>query len=307
MRQVALTFAWIGLIPAAQAQPEIRTDDVALFYRVYDAAGGAPSASARQRDYLDAASDGVRQFIPHRIVSAEALATAIENKRPVYEKARQCVATLPRVRDRIAAALARLAQLLPNVKQPPVTILVGGANSGGTTGAAGVLIGIETICSADWLQTNLEDRLVYLIAHEYVHVQQPVADPDANPLDGKHTVLQVALVEGIADFIAELAAGSASNTHLQAWTQGRETEMARDFLRDATGTNVLKWAYGGVGTREQPGDLGYWVGYRIAKCYYTFAKNKQAAVQELVRLENPTAILQHSGWPDGKDGVECFP
>jgi hypothetical protein len=49
------------------------------------------------------------------------------------------------------------------------------------------------------------------------------------------------------------------------------------------------------------------VGYRIAKCYYRFAKDKPAAVQELVALEDAAAILADSGWPDGKSGVACFP
>jgi len=50
--------------------PEISTADVDLFYRVYDAAKGKPSAEALRRDYLDAGSDGLRHFIPHRIISA---------------------------------------------------------------------------------------------------------------------------------------------------------------------------------------------------------------------------------------------
>jgi hypothetical protein len=50
--------------------PEISTADVDLFFRVYDAAKGKPSAEVLRRDYLDAGSDGLRHFIPHRIISA---------------------------------------------------------------------------------------------------------------------------------------------------------------------------------------------------------------------------------------------
>jgi hypothetical protein len=292
---------------ATDRMPEIRTSDVELFYRIYDAAHGSPSAAVLQREYLDAASDGVRQFIPDRIVSAESLAEQTAKRRSVYEKARHCAATLPAVRQRVSAALDRLADLLPAPHLPPVTILIGGASSGGTTGEAGVLIGLETVCSADWMQADLADRLVYLIAHEYTHVQQPAARWTEDPMDGKHSVLQVSLIEGTADFVAELIAGSASNGHLQAWTKGREMEIAHDFLRDASSNAIRKWVYTGAGTPDKPGDLGYWVGYRIAKCYYTYATDKPAAVRELIELKDPETILARSSWPNGKPGAPCFP
>src|SRR5690242_2170923 len=278
--------------------PEISTSDVDLFYRVYDAAKGSPTAEALQREYLDAGSDGLRHFIPHRIISAAWLAEKIAKERSVYKKARRCAAALPAVRARIATALERLATLLPDAKFPPVIFLIGRNNSGGTTSPAGVLVGLETICRADWLQPNLEDRLVYLVAHEYIHVQQPEAAITDDPLNWKHTVLEASLVEGVAEFVGELISGSASNTHLQVWTRGREKEISAAFREQMNGTDVSKWLYNGVGTREKPGDLGYWVGYRIAKCYHERAADKVAAVRALIELKDPREILAGGCLPD---------
>lgn len=42
----------------------VRYDDVERFYRVYDAAGGHPSADQLRRDYIEAGSDAVREFHP---------------------------------------------------------------------------------------------------------------------------------------------------------------------------------------------------------------------------------------------------
>jgi hypothetical protein len=51
-----------------------------------------------------------------------------------------------------------------------------------------------------------------------------------------------------------------------------------------------------------PGDLGYWVGYRIAKAYYTRARDKRVAMRTLLDLKDPKQILADSGWrPGGKD------
>lgn len=282
--------------PGAPPLAEIRTSDVDLFYSIYDAAGGAPSADALQRGYIDAASDGVRQFIPHRIKSAEALAKTISENRAVYEKARACIAALPAVRARLAGVFKKLAAVDPDAIFPPVIILIGRNNSGGTTGKSGVLIGLEVVCRSDWLQSSIEDRLVHIIAHEYAHLQQfPQGGEDAVP----DTVLKQSLVEGGAELIAELTSGEASESHLQRWTKGRQREIRAAFLLDVDSTDLKPWLYNGVGTPEKPGDLGYWVGYSIARSYYTHARDKRAAIKTLLELKDPKQILAHSGWRPG--------
>jgi hypothetical protein len=90
-----------------------------------------------------------------------------------------------------------------------------------------------------------------------------------------------------------------SNVHLQAWTADRVGEIDRKFLADADRTDISDWLYDGVGTPEKPGDLGYWVGYRIARAYYDKAADKRAALRTLLDLENPKAILVESGWQPG--------
>lgn len=301
---IAMSLAWAGAFAKApqdaarNAPPlaEIRTSDVDLFYSIYDAASGAPSADALQRGYIDAGSDGVRQFIPSRIKSAEALAKTIAANRPVYENARSCMAALPAVHARLATVFQKLAAIDPEAVFPPVIVLIGRNNSGGTTGKSGVLIGLEVVCRSDWLQPGIDDRLVHLIAHEYAHLQQfPQGGEDAAP----DTVLKQSLVEGIAELVAELTSGEASESHLQRWTQGREREIGAAFLSDVDSTDLKPWLYNGVGTPEKPGDLGYWAGYGIAKSYYTHARDKRAAIKTLLELKDPKKILAQSGWRPG--------
>ena len=61
------------LASATVSSPPIFTQDVDLFYRVYDAAGGHPSQSQLQHDYIDAGSDGLHQFAKVRDLSGETL------------------------------------------------------------------------------------------------------------------------------------------------------------------------------------------------------------------------------------------
>ncbi|MCJ2185598.1 gliding motility protein GldB-related protein [Novosphingobium beihaiensis] len=275
---------------------EIRTSDVARFYAIYDAAKGKPSAEVLQREYIEGGTDGVRQFVPYRIVSGEALAKAIAGNPEVYDHARQCLNVLPTVSARLKNAFRKLAELDPDATFPPVTILIGRNNSGGTTGESGVLIGLEVTCRSNWLEADLSDRLLHLIAHEYGHIQQA---PELNDGTIPANLLKQSLTEGVAELMAWLTSGSVSNTHLANWTKGHEREIEGKFLLDKDSTDISAWLYNGPGTPEHPGDLGYWVGYRIAKAYYQKAKDKRAALRVLLKLEDPDAILAQSGWHPG--------
>ncbi|WP_395330524.1 DUF2268 domain-containing putative Zn-dependent protease [Novosphingobium sp. BL-8H] len=283
-------------LPAAarpQASAEIRIGDVDRFYALYDAAGGKPSAEVLQHDYIDAGSDGVRQFVPHRILSGQKLATEVALHPEIYQGARACLKVLPTVKARLETAFAKLAKLDPQAHFPPVTILIGRNNSGGTTGASGVLIGLEVACRSDWPQAEIADRLVHLIAHEYGHIQQPAAlDDETLPT----TVLRQSLIEGVAELLAELSSGDIGNAHLRDWTRGKQAEIDKRFLAEADSADLSDWLYNGRGTPDHPGDLGYWEGYRIAKAYYDHAKDKRTALATLIRLDSPKAILAESGW-----------
>lgn len=301
--RIAASVAAIMLVIPANAKPvvDVRTSDVDTFYRLYDAAHGAPSASVLQREYIDSGTDGLRQFVPHRILSGEALAEAIASNRAVYDQARSCMKALPEAKRKLQGAFRRLRALDPEATFPPVTILIGRNTSGGTTGKSGVLIGLEVTCRSSWLQRDLTDRLYHLIAHEYGHVEQPAGlDEDSD----NTTVLKQSLIEGVAELVGELISGETGNVHLQKWTVGHVDEIDARFLADADKKDISGWLYNGVGTPEHPGDLGYWVGYRIAKAYYDKAENKRAALRTLLELKDPKAILAASGWRSGQIAVQ---
>ena len=298
MRTTVSVAAILATVSAsAKSMVEVHTSDVKNFYRLYDAAHGAPSAGVLQRDYINSGTDGVRQFVPYRIISGDALAKEISKERAVYDQARSCMNALPQVKNKLKGAFRRLAKLDPQATFSAVTILVGRNNSGGTTGKSGVLIGLEVVCRSSWLQANLVDRLYHLIAHEFGHVEQSPALEEGSD---NTTVLKQALIEGVAELVGELTSGQVSNVHLQIWTAGHATEIDARFLVDSDKKDISGWLYNGVGTPEHPGDLGYWVGYRIAKAFYSNAQDKRAALRTLLDLKDPKAILAASGWRPGK-------
>lgn len=294
----ALT-AWLpihaGETPAENHQPEVRIDDVQRFYQLYDRTHGKPTVEQLQSAYLDKGSTGLRQFVQSRIGNAGKLAAAMAKSPRVYSAAKECAKTLPAVRQRLSDVLPRLATLYPPATFPPVTVVIGRNNTGGTTTASGVIIGLETICRANWMNPDITVRLVHLIAHEYIHVQQPAAQADPPP--GASLLFQ-SLVEGGAEFVGELISGQVANVQLQRWTRGHECGIERRFQAQADGADTSSWLYNGAGTSDKPGDLGYWVGYRIAKAYYAQAHDKRQAIADIISIDNGTAdvFLRKSGW-----------
>ena len=118
--------AWLALAAAARAAgPEIHTEDVDLFYKLYDATGGHPTAEQLQRDYLDAGSEGLHQLARLRNVTGARIADTLAKRPELYVGAKRCMAVLPRVRPRVEAALRELVRLYPQARTPPVTIAVG--------------------------------------------------------------------------------------------------------------------------------------------------------------------------------------
>jgi uncharacterized protein (TIGR02246 family) len=278
----------------ATAAPEIHVEDVALFFRVYDAAGGRPTAEQLQRDYLDAGSEGLRQFAKMRNTTAARIAAAIVEKPAMYADARQCLEVLPTIRDRLARALGKLGELYPEAKFPPVTIAVGrGRPIAVGSPVTGIQVGLEALCATDWLNPDVEDRFVTVIAHEYAHVQQ------ARELaDKEHpTVLEGSLVEGAAELVSELVAGEVSYAYLGDLVRGREKAIETAFAADEDETDLSDWLYNT--TDEKRGDLGYWVGYRIASAYCQRSSDKHAALREILQMTDAKAFLAKSGWYPG--------
>lgn len=283
---------------AATVGAVVRTEDVDLFYRVYDDAGGHPTAEQLQHEYLDQGSEGLHLFAQLRNISGQRIADTLAKNPSLYADAKRCLAALPQARERLETALHTLGRLYAGARFPPVTIAVGRGKPV-AVGApdTGIQVGLEALCATDWLNPDVEDRIVYVLAHEYVHVQQVRAQAISEK--ERPTVLEISLIEGIAEFVGELTAGQVAYSRNAAAAAGHELEIETRFAADLDKTDLSDWAYNA--TPETPGDLGYWVGYRIAKAYYRNAPDKRQALREILEMDDAKAFLARSGWYPGID------
>ncbi len=294
---IALILPAIAPLAVAQGgplpDPVIETDDVARFYRLYDATEGHPGAEQIQREYLEPGSNGLHQLARLRRVTGESIAQAIAAHPETYRDARRCMAVLPAVKSRLIESLATLRHVYPAASLPPITIAVSRTKPVGMTDADGVRIGLEALCATTYLNPDIEDRFVHVIAHEYGHIQQNAAERTGEA----RTVLEASLMEGGGEFTAELISGEVGNQAPGQLAKGHENEIETRFVAAMDKTDFSAWLYNG--TNQPPGDLGYWVGYRIIKAYYLNARDKRQAIRDIFLMQDPKAFLRESGWYPG--------
>ncbi|QSQ24360.1 hypothetical protein JY651_05185 [Pyxidicoccus parkwayensis] len=276
------------------------TEDIERFWEAFDAAGPDVRPEAFQERYLARASPGLRDFIRLRIGSADKLAETVRGHHGYYASVRASTLRVRELEPQIREAFARLRALYPEATFPDVYFTVGRLNSGGTTSERGLLIGVEMYGLTDdaprgelnaWLSAVLRpvEELPHLVAHELIHFQQP---PDHERMN----LLEQSLREGSADFLAELISGRDINEHVHAWAEPREAELWREFRERMHSEDVRGWLYDGDASSGRPADLGYWMGYKIARAYYERAADKRQAVHDILTATDADAFLAASGY-----------
>jgi Predicted Zn-dependent protease (DUF2268) len=310
--------AWDGTAPDAAAVAVVPAEarfvatDITNFWRAVDA-GGSPDAF--QREYLDKASDGLRDFVAARNVTAPSLSQMVRAYPRYFADVRASMLRLTAsgedaVLARIRANYERVEALYPAAVYPPVTFLVGRFSTGGTVRESGILIGTEFYSMSpttpvDELQqfhrdvVRPLDSLPGIVAHEHTHVLQ-ARTPGLLHRRVK-TLLDQALIEGSADFVGELASGTNVNAWLRDYALAREAVLWDEFQLEMRGTNTSRWLYNqGSATADRPGDLGYFIGYQITKAYYDRAADKREALREIIEVRDAVAFLAASGYDGGR-------
>jgi hypothetical protein len=281
------------------------TSDLDNFWRAYQQAASASSADDRekiyQREYLDKASPGLKDFIEARIQSAHKLVAAIDARPKYYGALQSITPRVSQMEPQMRASFRKLKELYSDAVFPDVYFLIGRMNSGGTTGDSGLLIGLEmhgkqptTDMSEmdNWLKSVLGplDELPGIVAHELIHYQQ-------NDMDTP-TLLGQSIHEGTADFIGEMISGQTINKHLRAYGDAHEAELWNEFQKEMNGKDISHWLYQGDKSTDRPADLGYYMGARIAASYYQHSTDKTQAIRDILTVTDYPAFLRASHYAD---------
>lgn len=328
----ALCFAVCALSIFAQADnTQLNTDpnkakfvstDIDNFWRAFDLAAKetekAKKITVFQTEYLDKGSIGLQDFLRLRIKSAKDLVEAVELLPRYYASVRPGTLRVAEMEKKMRKSLREFKQIYPNAVFPDVYFVIGIANTGGTASKNGLLIGTELYGAtantprdefpvlfktflpdikdenelnrlvSKALDTALKsiEKLPFIVAHESCHFNQNYPK--------QTTLLEKSIQEGACDFIAELTAGDVINPSLKSYGDQNEAKLWRDFQTEMNGNDLSKWMYNSFKIKDRPGDLGYYMGYKISKEYYRNAKDKKSAVSDILNIKDFTAFFEKS-------------
>lgn len=255
------------------------------------------SATTIQSAYLDVGTPGIEIFTPMRIQDAQNMATQVAKNPQDYKKAIEvCLPAAEGLQTEATDMLTKVKSLLGQEQAAPVYVLFGGNNSGGTASEQGLSLGLEVLCRFADTEEQFKDVLLAFIAHEIVHVYQSQARLYSNHSnDWQPTLLEAALIEGTADFIAEMMLNKVPTPEKERHEYGiqHEAEVWKDFKTSTDSTTLKGWFYT-KGLKNRPNDMGYWVGKRIAQSYYQHSSDKKNALMTLIALQSPSQILKDS-------------
>lgn len=277
----------------------IVTEDVARFWAAVDSSTEADRAAALQRMYLDRGSPGLQDMTVLRIGSAESLVESMRRFPGYYRAARASTLRAAEFEPRIREAFRRMEALYPEAVFPDVYFVVGNLSTGGTTSGRGLLIGTEVYARNErtpeeemlpFMRASFGtvEQLPHIVAHELVHYQQDYAPG--------RSLLRQSLNEGVADFIAELISGRHINPAAHAYADAHEAELWCEFRGQMHGTDLSRWLYNGASSTDRPSDLGYAVGYRIARAYHERAADRRGAIRDMLKIRDFGAFLEASGY-----------
>jgi hypothetical protein len=287
---------------ADPASINVSTNDIDNFWKLYPYINDSNAANVFLREYIEKGSPGLQTFFQIRMNNTvQYFIKNVKEKQSYYNSIKNVSAQFKTMRFAFVNAAKKLETLYPESIFPPIYFLIGNLNNVGTAdGYTGLLIGTEHLCKhpgADTSQLTMTDKLVLfdtslavpLIVHEYVHFQQKNKR--------EQTLLEYSVMEGVADFITYLITGKYTAPDVYKYGFTNEFAIWEDFSDEMNSENLDKWLFNTYDPQTgYPGNLGYFVGFRICESYYQQSVNKQNAVKELLEIKDFNQFLIQSGY-----------
>lgn len=276
------------------AKVRLIDDDVRNFLHAMDRCKEESDwARVIQKEYLDKASPGLKEFVREKGIEAEDYVEAIKKRKASYDSLYALPEQLVLQEEKIRDAFASLKKTIPNAMFMHVYYLVGP-----NPGAMGEPSEYGLMISMSELDKDIEN-IHLLLVHETIHVQQAltIGMQEYQAIFGpKLSLLALAIREGSAYYLTLLSAGG--HTHEESWDYyiQNEKDLWQRFQADMSENTPGDWMWGKPADPEQPPLLGYIVGARIVEAYYNRLKDKEKAVQDILAITDYQGFLEKSGY-----------
>lgn len=268
---------------------KIHTEDINLFWQVFDETNPKFDANIFDEKYLNAGSDGLKGFIKMRIENGKNLSKTIKNNLDYYQAVRKHTLSIESRTNNLRNYYQKLQNLYPKSVFPDVYFVIGAKNTGGTTFKKGLIIGAEMFGKeTETFKPRIDfDFIDQVVIHELIHFQQHYT--------ADNSLLAQSIKEGTADFICELVTGSHSNQKIHEFANQKEKELWQEFSAKMYSNDWTPWLYYSK-DKSRPQDLGYWMGYKIVKSYYDNSIDKSKAIDEILNIKNFKDFFEKSNY-----------
>ncbi|NIM90194.1 MAG: hypothetical protein GTO17_04520 [Candidatus Aminicenantes bacterium] len=271
-------------------------DDVKNFLRALDMLETESSwAQIIQKEYLDKASPGLKEFLREKEYKAEHFVEAIRKRKKTYVSLHDLPKQLALQETKIREAFSGVKEIIPDAVFMPVYYLVGPKpGASGEPSEYGLMIAISE------LDQDIEN-IHLLLVHETIHVQQALTvgmEEYQSVFGPKMSLLALSIREGSAYFLTLLTTGGHTHREGYDYLVQNEKNLWERFEAEMNERLPGDWMWKKPADPEQPPHLGYIMGARIVEAYYNNAKDKQKAVQDILSITDYKGFLEKSGYAE---------
>jgi hypothetical protein len=270
----------------------LETSDIHRFWQNFESLHQEDAAEIFLKNYIKNGSLGLRTFFRVRMgQQTERFVNKIRTLESYYKSIQKVSLSFDGLKPEIIDAAWKLKEIYPEAIFPPIYFLMGSLTNVGTPdGFSGMLIGTEHLCKSP--ETNLNslskfDQMVIfdfgqtvpIIVHEYVHLQQKN--------NAERTLLDYAIMEGAADFVAYLILGNYTDPGLYDFGFAHEDRLWEIFKNQMHMEDTDDWLFNVYNPETGfPANLGYFIGFRICESYYQQASDKMQAIKDMLQIQD---------------------
>lgn len=297
---------------------DIITKDVLHFWEAVDSLKeNCDTTQIFQRHVIDRATDEFKIFIKQWKITAKDYTYQYRRYPNFYRTLKSNTLKLINDENLIRQTINNFRKIYPNYVDATICISLGNFRTGGTISIIqeGILkhnkfayIGLEfhgldssTIISE--LPISIQDyvsrsNFYRTIIHELVHVQQETHGYKIMEAYNGNNLAAAILKEGIPDFISKLVYPIGNDgDHYKYGIQHEEILRAK-LKNEIYGSDFTYWIYNSNTVTDQPRDLGYFMGSRIANSYFNQLSETTLNVTELIEIKNVKKFIKKSKYFD---------
>lgn len=277
---------------------KIYTEDISRFWKAYDKIvlekDSTKQVEIIKKDYINVGTEGLKAIMEVRRYSAEEYVYAINHYPKFWNSVRANTLKSNQYSQQIKKGIKNLKKIYPDLKPADVFFEIGILRTGGTTLQNKVLIGAEiALADSTTIYSEIDSKYPHLKTyfaknkpsedigfnnlHEFVHTQQ-------KETIGKNLLAQT-MMEGVAEFVAELAYKQKSPNPQIDFGYKNEQAIKREYEKEMFSPNIYNWIMNNPENKFGMRDLGYFVGYAICKKYYDASRDKKLAVKKMIELD----------------------